>query len=101
MATSFVLVRGGVIVPRSGDIDAEPHPSKDAVLDVVAELRVADDGVVASGGALAEEYVDVVAGPGLGVDGVDGGLFDEFEELVVEVQLADVRDAAASDSAVF
>lgn len=101
MPPILILVCRGVITPLRREINTKPDPREEAVVQRGPQRRISHHGVVAARGSHREEDVDVVGGPRLGVNGVDGGLLDGLKEGVVEVHLADVGDVASCYGAVW
>lgn len=87
----LVAEGGGGDGLRQGGVDAEGHPSKEAVSDAIAEESVLHHGVnTVGGGLLRKDGVVGVGGELLGVGVVGGEGLDGGDEVLVEEGLADV-----------
>lgn len=81
------------------DIDTEADPGEDALLQGLADESVANNRVIAVSAGAEEEVVDVLDdGHAVGVVGRQ--LLDGVDEVLVEVDLADLSSTAASDGIV-
>lgn len=99
VAAAGVVVGSGRDGLGDGRVDAHGDPGEDAVGDVIAEQDVAGHGV-AGGGLLGEDAVGGVGGQPLRVGRVGRGSLDGGDEVLVEEELADVRDGAAREGRV-
>lgn len=81
-------------------VDADIDGRVEAVLDGLADERDLQDGVVAALLGHVEEHILRVGGDGLVVGAVGSRLFDLAEEVLLDVELADVGDGAALDGVV-
>ena len=98
-AAALVEGSGGRNGAGEGGVDAEADPAEQTLGDGRAEVDVVDDGV-ADLRALLEEHVLGVEGVRLGVGVVDGLGLDFGDEVLVEVDLADVRGRVGLDRVV-
>ena len=95
-AASLVIVGG--LVAGAGDVssgvDKDGLPREEAVVKVVAETDVVDEGVVVNCGLADADAVGRVEGQGLRVGGVGLNGLGLVDEILVEEELADVRGDA-------
>lgn len=97
--TALVVGGGRADLGRQSSVDGQHQPGEETILNVVAELDVAEDGV-AGGGLDQEDLVVGVLGDGLGVGvvGVEG--LDGVTDALVPEGLADVGEGGVEDGAV-
>lgn len=99
MAAARVIVRSSRHRLRDRRVNADRDPREDTVRDIITEENVRRHGV-AGRGLLAEDTVLGVCGKRLGVGRVRRRRLHLGDQVLVEEQLADVRDGAAGEGLV-
>lgn len=94
-----VVVSGRAGAVALGRVDTNGSPAEDTLADGGASEDVVEDGVT-GGGLLCHDHVTRVEREGLGVGAVRGNLVDGVVEVLVEEELADLRDGSTGDGSV-
>ena len=101
MATVRIVVRGdavvGVVCEISGGVDSNLNPCKQAIVEVIAKVKVLREGVVGTVGLFDTPHVLRVGGDILRVGVVRVGVLYRGTEHLVPEQLANVRDATGAN----